>query len=71
MKASVVAQAIACVSVLSLSTALSSGQGISNGGLQYMQTIGIPGWGQTGATQRTFFKQPTDQRYAVRDASWR
>src|ERR1035441_9023419 len=54
MKASVVVQAIACGSLLCLSTTLCSAQSISNGGLQYMQTINIPGWGQSGATQANY-----------------
>jgi hypothetical protein len=54
MKVSVLVHAITCGSLLCLSTTLCSGQGISNGGLQYMQTIGIPGWGQTGSTQANY-----------------
>ena len=54
MKISVVVQAITYGSLLCLSTTSFSGQGISNGGLQYQQTIGIPGWGQTGATQANY-----------------
>jgi hypothetical protein len=31
------------------SAALACGQGLQNSGLQYLQTIGIPGWGATGS----------------------
>src|SRR5260370_4980723 len=55
MKVSLAVQAIACGILLCLSTTtLCSGQSISNGGLVYMQTVGIPGWGQTGATQANY-----------------
>jgi len=54
MKVSVAVQAITCGSLLCLSTTLCFGQSISNGGLQYLQTITIPGWGQSGATQANY-----------------
>jgi len=45
---------LAALETLLFSTVLASGQGLGNSNVQYMQTIGIPGWANSGSAQANY-----------------